>query len=173
MQYQNLYGTERISPPRATSPSKSYYPPGSQISAYPSYNTRAPISSYSPRKSFNTNYHQRSIYESPSLHSSLRFDKPSFSPVTRSQVKPILKKDKLEQTDLTIEITGADTLSEDEVQTLLYLLIKNKLRDDNFVVDHLYDHSYLVTFDLLEDAQYILDEYDRKTFDEMMIKVYF
>lgn len=99
---------------------------------------------------------------------------PSYQgPITRSLSKPILKRDRLGQNDLTIDIIGADGLSNDEAQTLLYLIIKNKLVDDNFSVDHLFDYSYLVTFDLLEDAQYILDEYDGKKFGDMTMNVYF
>ena len=74
---------------------------------------------------------------------------------------------------MRIEVEGGDGLSDDDVQTLLYLLIKNKLMDTNFSVDHLYDRLYTVQFDLLENAQYILDEYDGMDFNIVKLNIYF
>lgn len=192
MEYRNLYGTERISPPRATSPSKSYYPPRTVYPAT-SYQTasnanRSADTSYFPKSGYESTY-DSSYDREPSYHPTSSFYPSSRyeGSMTRSLSKPILpppsilKKSppfskfsqKDDQTSLRIDVSGGEGLSDDDVQTLLYLIIKNKLIDDNFSVDHLYDHSYLVTFDLLEDAQYILDEYDGMDFTVIKLNIYF
>lgn len=97
--------------------------------------------------------YSNSLYEGSMMHSPL---------------KPRSKK-----TMLRIEVEGGYGLSHFDVQTLLYLLIKNKLMKNNFSVNHLYNRTYNVNFDLLEDAQYILDEYDGMDFNIIKLNINF